>query len=420
MTYIEFYDRASVENIASCLAFMPDRLILIGAGDHVDARIRSYQTLFERRGRHVDIRSKFIRKTDLSVAIKQLTRLVEQDDDDIVFDITGGDELLVLALGMVCAAHPEKKIQIHKMNLYTGEVVDCDRDGKTVLSAPPRLSIAENVLIYGGEVRFNEDNHIDEGNTYQWELSEEFVKDVGAMWDLCRPKNRYWNMQISILESICGSAQKQPTMLTVSSPLDQVREALREKGIQYDKALDRSYIESLLRLGLLTAYDDSGENVTVSFKNPQVKKCLTIEGQVLELKMYIIAKNAVADEEPVYNDVLTGVKIDWDGVMHAESAKADVDNEIDVMMMHGVMPIFLSCKNGDLKPEELYKLHTVARRFGGAYSRMVLVAPSIDYLGDARLRERAEELGIIVLAGKDVLRASDQELTALLSCLWYS
>lgn len=221
------------------------------------------------------------------------------------------------------------------------------------------------------------------------------------------------------MESLCGDEQKQPTLLTVTADAARVHKDLLKKYIDYDKKLDRDFIEALLRLGLLTVYDDGGDTITVRFKNPQVKKCLTTEGQVLELKMYVLAKAAVADGTPVYYDVLNGVKIDWDGVVHGEEERIDVDNEIDVMLMHGVVPIFLSCKNGDLKPEELYKLHTVARRFGGPYARMVLVAPAIDRLGDGvRLRQRAEDMGIIVLAGDDVLRADDAALTALLAELW--
>ena len=43
----------------------------------------------------------------------------------------------------------------------------------------------------------------------------------------------------------------------------------------------------------------------------------------------------------------------------------ETKNEIDVMLMRGVVPVFVSCKNGAVKMDELYKLDTVAQRFGG-------------------------------------------------------
>lgn len=417
MTYVEFYDRVSLENIATCLSYMPDRVILIGSGPPVDARIRQYKWLLKKRsGRDVLIESKTLNKTNLSEAVKQLDRLLNSICDDIVFDITGGDEVLVLALGMVHAAHPEKKMQIHKMNLHTGRMYDCDRDGETVFENVPQLSIEENVRIYGGMVL---EGDIDSKQTYDWKLTEDFRADLNKMWNLCRAKERLWNVQISILETIC--ADTKPSDLTVTAKSDKVRFELRDKRIDYKKKKDDGFIASLLRLGLLTQFEEQDEAITVSFKNPQVKRCLTTEGQVLELKMYVIAKDAAHNGVPVYNDALNGVKIDWDGVVHSEAEKVDVDNEIDVMLMHGVVPLFISCKNGNLKTEELYKLHTVARRFGGPYSRMVLVAPYLDQLDDgSRLRARAGELGIIVLDGDTILKASDAALTELLGSLWYS
>jgi hypothetical protein len=41
-------------------------------------------------------------------------------------------------------------------------------------------------------------------------------------------------------------------------------------------------------------------------------------------------------------------------------------------------PLFVSCKNGDVKTEELYKLHTVATRFGGPYAKKMLVVSDMD------------------------------------------
>lgn len=42
--------------------------------------------------------------------------------------------------------------------------------------------------------------------------------------------------------------------------------------------------------------------------------------------------------------------------------------------MKGLVPIFISCKNGYVDETELYKLNTVAERFGGPYAQKVLVA----------------------------------------------
>jgi len=98
----------------------------------------------------------------------------------------------------------------------------------------------------------------------------------------------------------------------------------------------------------------------------------------------------------------------------------DVENEIDILLMHGVVPIFISCKNGiKVEPEELYKLQTVARRFGGPYSRTVLIAPVVgdnDYT--LNLCNRAKEMGVHVIGGAAIRQADDDQLREWLSNLW--
>ena len=53
-------------------------------------------------------------------------------------------------------------------------------------------------------------------------------------------------------------------------------------------------------------------------------------------------------------------------------------NEIDFMLMKGLTPIFIPWKIGQVYDDELYKLESVANRFGGLYAKNVLIAT---YLG---------------------------------------
>ena len=86
--------------------------------------------------------------------------------------------------------------------------------------------------------------------------------------------------------------------------------------------------------------------------------------------------------------------------------------------MHHVVPVFVSCKNGIVTADELYKLNTVAERFGGEYSQKVLIATSIQSLGEAGeyLRQRAEDMNIRII--EDVQNLDDAELERKLKSLW--
>lgn len=414
MTYVEFYDAVSVENIATCLSCMPDRVILIGDGAQIAQRKAGYEQLFRERGyTDVEILIKSIPKTNLKMAAEKIRQLVDTYGD-CVFDITGGEELLVLALGMVCATAPEGKIQIHKFNLAEGKMYDCDFDGETVFRDIPMLSVQENIRIYGGDVVFGEAGDMTTKDTCRWEFTEDFVADVDALWRICCQEEHYWNLKCIIFEAICeadGTGN-----LTVSAAIEDLKRYL-PSNVYYN--FGDKLIPYLCSTGLLTYFHDNGTMVTLTFKNEQVKRCLLIEGQVLELKMFLLARGLTDGQAPMYNDALCGVKIDWDGVIHDEENK-DVENEIDILLMHGVVPIFISCKNGiKVEVDELYKLQTVAHRFGGPYAKMVLIAPT---LGDneftTNLCERALEMGIHVIGGAALRGADDAALGEALSKLW--
>jgi len=172
---------------------------------------------------------------------------------------------------------------------------------------------------------------------------------------------------------------------------------------------------------LITNFTEDENILQITYKNPQVKKCLTKAGLALELKIYSVVKNLTEqDGTPVYNDAVNGVVIDWDGKFHDEDTEKlyDTENEVDILLMHDVVPIFISCKNGVIMPEELYKLNTVADHFGGKYAKKVLVATSLSALGDAGeyLRQRAKDMNIRIV--ENIQNLDDDELERVLGNLW--
>jgi hypothetical protein len=72
------------------------------------------------------------------------------------------------------------------------------------------------------------------------------------------------------------------------------------------------------------------------------------------------------------------------------------------------VPVFISCKNGEVEVEELYKLSAVANRFGGKCAKKVIVAPSIEEMGNEAVGiiERANEMGIRIIKKLDGLSES--------------
>lgn len=418
MTYIEFFDRTASKNIGACLTYIPDRVVYIGNNAKLMKKhIANYERVFSDRGHNIEFIYKTVSKGNLGNALELFTELVEKYDD-CVFDITGGEEIYTLALGIVYANHPDKNIQIQKINFKNNAVYDCDKDGITIYCETPKLSVEENLRIFGGDVVYG---GIDDNKTYKWDLNSEFLDDINTIWSVCKGNVRYWNAVIGVFEAIeaIGSIDCQKPLTTVAQK--SVLEIYLEQHKKKYK-MSKGIVNYLLKYNLLTAFDDSDEEtITISYKNEQVKKCLTKAGQALEMKIYITAKNLLdSDGVPVYDDSINGVVIDWDGEFHDETFEDeyDTENEIDVLLMHNIVPVFISCKNGIVTADELYKLNTVAERFGGQYAKKVLVATSISSLGEAGkyLRQRAEDMNIKIL--ENIQNIDDEELERKLGNLW--
>ncbi|MCR4772222.1 MAG: hypothetical protein K5855_07950, partial [Oscillospiraceae bacterium] len=89
-----------------------------------------------------------------------------------------------------------------------------------------------------------------------------------------------------------------------------------------------------------------------------------------------------------------------------------VSNELDVMCSKGVMPVFISCKTGEVKTEALNELAILRDRFGGKMAKAAIVTAE---RGGAAMRNRAGELNIDVIDLDDLAEGRiNDRLSALM------
>ena len=412
MTYIEFFDNDACENICGCLFNPPKRVILIGNNKKLlETHTKRYSELFRSKGYDIEFRFRSVNKNQIQSIISALTEIVEKYDD-CVFDLTGGDELYLTAVGILFERHRDKNIQMHRVNLHNGVITDCDCDGNNIESdAAMQLSVDEYIRLYGGRIVYEINKS--EG-TYNWNIDDEFSDDFSVMWSVCRNDVRLWNAQISVFGDIWELFNDGKNSLSVNAPVDILEKKLKKRG---GYICVKGVINRLKKYGLIT-FDENEGVLSISFKNDQVMRCLTKAGQVLELFVYISALKATEkDGSKSYDDVMTGVQIDWDGSIHTSKEDCDTPNEIDVMMLHGMIPIFVSCKNGAVDMNELYKLNTVAERFGGNYSKKVLIATALDdSLQSEYLRMRAKDMKIRLV--ESIQNMTESEINRTFRSLW--
>lgn len=408
MTIIEFYDKTSIENIAGTLLCAPENMVLIGGSEkQMEKSADLYRRILKKKGIATRIFCKSVNRNNLNEIVSTLADIVERYPG-CVFDLTGGEDLYLVAIGQIMERYPGR-VQCHRFNLKNNTVLDCDSDGTVCTTGKLALSVEENVDAYGGKI-------VKEGDgdffTYDWQFNEAFSREINEMWDICRKNARLWNAQISTLDAMNRMYNPEQTLeLTVS--LGQAEKALRSRGSKF------TYIEWILK-----ALDKAGlirlkgreDRVTLTFANERVKKCLTTAGQALELiiadRMLRLTDN---QGERLYNDVKVGTVIHWNG---NDNDGARTVNEIDVFAMHGAVPVFISCKNGYFDMNEMYKLSSVADRFGKQYAKKVLVTSEMEKMGSAApyLRARAEDMGIRIIENVDEM--TDAELDRTLRSLW--
>lgn len=109
MTFIEFYDNDAVKNILSCLSSKPDKVILIGyKSKQLKKQAEIYRDFFLKRWIDIDFQYMKINKDDLTDCMEKLGKIIDENND-CHFDITGGDELSLVALGTVYEKYKERK-----------------------------------------------------------------------------------------------------------------------------------------------------------------------------------------------------------------------------------------------------------------------------------------------------------------------
>ncbi len=320
---------------------------------------------------------------------------------------------MLAAAGMIYERfRGKKRIQMHRYNVLSGAIQDCDLDEDTSRTVACGLSVDEDLRLYGGSIVYED---VQANATPRWDLTGDLENDIDAMWEICRKNTRLWNRQTGLLKSAEKHSLPQTDPLVCAVPLSVINGDPEFEGGA--SVFRRPFFRSLKRAGLLETAEREGTLLLI-YKNGQIRRCLTKEGQALEMKIYLTALRArEKDGSPSYGDVKNGVVIDWDGLTHDEEGVYDTENEIDVLMMHGMVPVFVSCKNGFVETEELYKLNTVAERFGGRYARRVLVAADPGGAAHAAaLRERAKDMRIRMVEG--IQEMSDAELLRTVRSFW--
>lgn len=365
MTLIECFTGAHIDNIAACLRLEPEIMVMIGNATEMEEPVKRYRKLLEQRGLSTRIYERDVKNMDIG-QISAVLREQLWEAGDCVIDLTGGDESVIMAVGAVIdGLKPEmrQRVRVEKFDHATGQVVDCLHQNRKVKAKKVKLTVEELIALHGGVINVSTNKAFANGSRM----------DLESLWDLASGAPKEWNKAIMLLGEF---ESRSDSKMQVFLPLDYIAEGIGD--FETKEQTVRGLLEMLHQRCIID--DHSSPHVLeYTYTSPLLRYCTEKAGNVLEVKTLLEGRAVVEDGAPCFNDWQMSVSIDWDGVLHTPAEKiADTRNEIDVVLMQGMTPLFISCKNGNVNEDELYKLHTVAQRFGGPYAKKMLIVTELD------------------------------------------
>ena len=387
-TLVELFDACQLENTIAGLRFEPKRIVYVGISEVMtEDKTKDLADFFKKRLPETEIVFESVNKFEYDFVVEKLIKIVEKYED-CYFDLTGGKEIVLTAMGAVSA---KKNVPMFQFNVEDGAFAPIYGCEGLLVKRQSTMTIKEGVELNGCAVIYNEKGDI------SWDFNDEFIKDIKSMWEIAKVHSGSWNKQSKQFEFF-----------------DSLKKDDQRFEVDDSTYLNKRILMSLQRKGLISGYFPGSDVFNLRYKNSQIKQALIKAGNILELYIYILLLEITKEEPGYYDDIDLSVYMDWDGILHGKKdVKKDTKNEIDVMAMRDLIPMFISCKNGEVHKEALYELDTVASRFGGKYAKKFLIGTYINSDQDSLeyFKQRAADMNITLISDVNSYDESDLKNT---------
>ena len=341
----EFLSEEPIENLITCMNFKVDKLVLFGNYDRVISQKEKTECFLKKYCGVKDVLFRVLSEKDLQSVLSVMRQEIEaalKQNAELYFDITGGESLMLVAFGMLSK---EYKTPIHLYDVSKCKLIELDEGAEKNLSKDVErqkieLDLEAVIEMNGGKI--NDALHKETKTV----ADADAEKDILGIWEVMKRYSASWNLFSQFMRDHMQA--------------DENGEVIRKEAtvLQALKASPSNFSSVSLLNQILDALGDRA-----------IKSYLWDGGSVLELYTYLRERKSATECQ-------VGVYLDWDGVLHGPGG-GDVFNEIDVLALHGYIPTFISCKSGNMSPQQIlhsfYELDTVANRFGGKYAKRLLV-----------------------------------------------
>ncbi len=225
----------------------------------------------------------------------------------------------------------------------------------------------------------------------------------------------------------------------LSSRLVDKKPISKEGEKPQETEVKKAFLKDIYNKGLITKPDyDAEGNVSFAFFDMQTMNIFKQQGECFELIVYNALRNSAA-----FGDIEKGTVFVWDkddedkftrlkkvlerkknfgyttfmkeknALIYSETAAETTRNEIDIIAVNGMQPLFVSCKTGKKALREwLYEVDSVSSHFNARAA--IAVSLNFEDQPNPTFMNTASEMGITVL-GTETLKSPERLNKALSS-----
>ena len=370
-TLIELYDERPVENVLATELFHSEETIFICPGSVAQnqALRRALNDYFALRGCDVKLSFVPVSLENAKSVKKELKRILETHEDCVI-DISGGTDAALYAAGSVAGDTPVITYS-HKKNTFY-EIQNAPF--ADALPCTICLTVEACFLMAGGTLLPGR------GDSRQLAL---MLPEIERVFSVYGSNRRIWNRQISYFQRLTPSEG----FLSVKGPRTL-------KADNRKVTVDEGLLHALHGAGFISHLKLKGNEVSFRYTNETTMFWLRDMGAALELHVFRACHLAGC-----FDDIILSAVVAWN---EGESLRDSVSNEIDVVAVQGVHPLFISCKTCEIRTEALNELAILRDRFGGKGSRAMIVTSTGNTQNRKPMLRRAAELEIEVVEWEDL------------------
>lgn len=366
-TLIEIFDAKQYENIITPLSLKNiSKLIYVGTKEVMTKElIENLKHFFIQKKFEIPVEYLFVERDNSSSILNRFTQIIQQNRN-CLFDVTGGEDVVLSCVGIIAERFCVPIVRLDVKNCNPSVI---HGDSLDLPIACPSFSVNDFITLQGGRVlRYNNVSN----------LSLEEADDIREIFRVNSEDCEAYSSFCNIISEFISHDKKRVVIN---------KEEYRKKRERVRFNINKT-LTLLIEKALLIKQSEDSDIEYYTTKSPIVTQCLLKSGNALE---YYTALAAQALPH-LFSDVRVGVNVEWD----ISKDIYETQNEIDVTAVCGGFPVFISCKNGEVRKDALYELDTVSRTLGGPYAKKILVCTYISKNKSAREHfiKRAKDMGI--------------------------